>query len=83
MPSPLDVPLPASAEIEALLTASVGARATIERIEPLHHPRVLRAHLAEVAGLPGTVVVRCRRPGGYGLRSSVEPPIIRSGSGLG
>lgn len=72
MPSPPDVALPAPAEIEALLTASAGARATIEHIEPLHHPWVLRAHLAESAGLPGTVIVKCLRPGGYGLRSAEE-----------
>lgn len=72
MPSPLDAALPASAEIEALLTASFGARTTIERVEPLHHPWVLRAHLAETTGLPDTVVVKCRRPEGYGLRSAEE-----------
>lgn len=67
MPSPQDVARHAPAEIEALLTASVGARATIERIEPLHHPWVLRAHLAGSAGLPGTVIVKCLRPESYGL----------------
>jgi hypothetical protein len=72
MPSPLDVARDAPAEIEALLTASAGTRATIERIEPLHHPWVLRAHLAESAGLPGTVIVKCPRPEGYGLRSAGE-----------
>ncbi|WP_326763475.1 hypothetical protein OG978_01730 [Streptomyces sp. NBC_01591] len=72
MPAPLDVALPTSAEIEALLTASVGARTTIERIEPLHHPWVLRAHLAEATGLPETVIVKCLRPEGYGLRSAEE-----------
>jgi hypothetical protein len=39
MPSPPDVALHEPAEIEALLTASAGTRVTIERIEPLHHPR--------------------------------------------
>ncbi|WLQ43746.1 hypothetical protein P8A22_29790 [Streptomyces laculatispora] len=72
MPAPLDVVLPASAEIEALLTASFGTRTTIERIEPLHHPWVLRAHLAEATGLPDTVIVKCLRPEGYGLRSAEE-----------
>lgn len=69
MPAPLDVALPTSAEIEALLTASVGARTTIE---PLHHPWVLRAHLSEATGLPETVIVKCLRPEGYGLRSAEE-----------
>lgn len=72
MPAPLDVVLPASAEIEALLTASFGTRTTIERIEPLHHSWVLRAHLAEATGLPDTVIVKCLRPEGYGLRSAEE-----------
>ncbi|MEL5953988.1 hypothetical protein AADR41_04220 [Streptomyces sp. CLV115] len=72
MPPPLDVADPPSAEIEALLTASVGVPTTVERIEPLHHPWVLRAHLAEATGLPGTVVVKCLRPEGYGLRSAEE-----------
>lgn len=72
MASPLDVALHASADIEALLTGCADTPATIERIEPLHHPWVLRAHLAESAGLPGTVIVKCLRPEGYGLRSAEE-----------
>ncbi|MEU2674497.1 hypothetical protein ABZ622_37750 [Streptomyces sp. NPDC007164] len=69
---PLDAAVPASAEIEALLTASVGAPTTVERIEPLHRPWVLRAHLAGATGPPETVVVKCLRPEGYGLRSAEE-----------
>lgn len=72
MPLPPDVIPPASAEIEALLTASAGARVTIESVEPLHHPWVLRAHLAKANGLPDTVIVKSLRPKGYGLRSAEE-----------
>ncbi|MFJ6435607.1 hypothetical protein [Streptomyces sp. NPDC091416] len=70
---PPDGALPAAAGIEKLLTACAGARATVERLEPLqHHPWVLRAHLAKTTGLPGTVIVKRVRPEGYGLRSADE-----------
>lgn len=72
MSPPPDGASPVSAAIETLLTASCGARAVIGRVEPLHHPWVLRAHVAEAPGLPGTVIVKCLRPEGYGLRSAGE-----------
>lgn len=72
MPAPPDPALRTPAEIQALLTACAGAPVTVERTEPLHHPWVLRAHLAGPSGLPGTVIVKCLRPEGYGLRSAGE-----------
>ncbi|MFD0559052.1 hypothetical protein FB566_5013 [Stackebrandtia endophytica] len=60
------------ADIEALLTDSFGTRVTIERIEPLDRPWVMRAHLTDESGLPDTVIVKCARTRGYSLRSAGE-----------